>query len=654
MSIQQQVSRAIRILRGNRDVSARASHLVVQQDQLMTYESVLVGQAEMEKFSKSTFSERKIMSTKTSIKRIAAVAAVALTLGGFSAVSAHAAAVNGGVYATADSTGTLTATDAATATGVAGANNYVTVKVVELGSPVVLVASSGVINAGASSLASTTTGTGTASIVVPAGTAGTADTGIQIPTPVVGTITVSSYAITNGVQASTATSTVTITVGSSLPGAVFNHASAFIGATGAEATVDAAASALSAGSTASSTAVARIDVRQYSTADTTTAMTTNTTTTVSVSGAGAVDTASNGATRGPSASIAAVTNTGGLQTFYVFPDGRTGTSTITVTVNGVVTATKTYTFVGSAAKYVFDNVAADLVQAATYKTYIGVGDTGTLTITAADVNGNTAAVGTIAAATSSNTAVATVAITTNSSSATTAVLTVTGVATGTANITIVDSTSAAVKTLVIPVRVTGTTVAKVTLTFDSSSYAPGQKGTLTAAAFTSAGDPVADGTRDIWGTVPTFSTIVQGTAPTFVVAGEALAAGVVTYTFYAPVTNGTLTVSGTDSTSAANTVSATASVSSTTDAAAQAAVDAANEATDAANAATDAANNAMDSADAAQQAALDAGDKADAALAAVTDLASKVADIATQISALSSLVSKIAASVAKISAKVKA
>jgi hypothetical protein len=61
----------------------------------MTYEVDRSGQAEMEKFSKSTFSERKIMSTKTSIKRIAAVAAVALTLGGFSAVSAHA----GGSYA---------------------------------------------------------------------------------------------------------------------------------------------------------------------------------------------------------------------------------------------------------------------------------------------------------------------------------------------------------------------------------------------------------------------------------------------------------------------------------------------------------------------------------------------------------------------------
>jgi trimeric autotransporter adhesin len=57
---------------------------------LMTYETAISGQAEMEKFSRSTFSERKIMSTKTSIKRIAAVAAVALTLGGFSAVSAHA------------------------------------------------------------------------------------------------------------------------------------------------------------------------------------------------------------------------------------------------------------------------------------------------------------------------------------------------------------------------------------------------------------------------------------------------------------------------------------------------------------------------------------------------------------------------------------
>jgi len=47
------------------------------------------------------------MSTKTSIKRIAAVAALALTLGGFSAVSASAASTVGDVYF--GTTGTIAA-----------------------------------------------------------------------------------------------------------------------------------------------------------------------------------------------------------------------------------------------------------------------------------------------------------------------------------------------------------------------------------------------------------------------------------------------------------------------------------------------------------------------------------------------------------------
>jgi hypothetical protein len=57
----------------------------------MINEWAFSGLAEMRRLLKSTFSERKSMSTKTSIKRIAAVAAAALTIGGFSAVSAHAA-----------------------------------------------------------------------------------------------------------------------------------------------------------------------------------------------------------------------------------------------------------------------------------------------------------------------------------------------------------------------------------------------------------------------------------------------------------------------------------------------------------------------------------------------------------------------------------
>ena len=88
--IAQQVSRALRILRGNRDESARASHLVVKEN-LMNFVSKLFGQAEKEKYSQSTFFERKIMSTKTAFKRVALVAAAALAIGGISAVSANAA-----------------------------------------------------------------------------------------------------------------------------------------------------------------------------------------------------------------------------------------------------------------------------------------------------------------------------------------------------------------------------------------------------------------------------------------------------------------------------------------------------------------------------------------------------------------------------------
>ena len=88
--IAEQVSRAIRILRGNRDESARASHLVVNKDQFVNNELLQIDQAEKEKCSQSTFSERKIM--KTAFKRVALVAAAALAIGGVTAVSAQAAA----------------------------------------------------------------------------------------------------------------------------------------------------------------------------------------------------------------------------------------------------------------------------------------------------------------------------------------------------------------------------------------------------------------------------------------------------------------------------------------------------------------------------------------------------------------------------------
>ena len=83
-----QVSAAVRILHQKRDASARATHLMVKNDSLITYEKAFEGQAAGEKFFSATFLERKIMSTKTSFKRIALVAASALALGGFSVISA--------------------------------------------------------------------------------------------------------------------------------------------------------------------------------------------------------------------------------------------------------------------------------------------------------------------------------------------------------------------------------------------------------------------------------------------------------------------------------------------------------------------------------------------------------------------------------------
>ena len=57
---------------------------------LMTNEKGLFAQADLRNVRGSTI-ERKIMSTKTTTKRISLVVAAALAFGGFSAVSAHAA-----------------------------------------------------------------------------------------------------------------------------------------------------------------------------------------------------------------------------------------------------------------------------------------------------------------------------------------------------------------------------------------------------------------------------------------------------------------------------------------------------------------------------------------------------------------------------------
>ncbi len=103
--------------------------------------------------------------------------------------------------------------------------------------------------------------------------------------------------------------------------------------------------------------------------------------------------------------------------------------------------------------------------------------------------------------------------------------------------------------------------------------------------------------------------------------------------------------------SASKTVTITGSSAASTNSAIDSAADAAAEAIDAANAATDAANLAAEAADAATVAAEEARDAADAATAAVEELATQVA---TLMAALKAQITTLANTVAKIAKKVKA
>jgi len=319
--------------------------------------------------------------------------------------------------------------------------------------------------------------------------------------------------------------------------------------------------------------------------------------------------------------------------------GVGGTATITISAGTTVIATKTLAFAGIATQLKDSNVDAD--KASLNKVYIGKAETGILTVSSYDAGGNkvvTSPTGLVV--TSETTTIATVSIANGTGN-----ITVTGVAVGKTNITIsVGALATATIKLVIPVQITKVTAKTVSMAWDKSTYAPGEKMTLTVKALDSDGSGVADGARVLFSDTAT-ANVALGTLPTGTVT---LAGGIKTYTYYAPFAAGDITVTAKEgaavdaviaSTTAAPytaaTITATASV---VNASADAATDAANEATDAANAATDAALAAADAADAATAAAEDAS-------AAVATLAKSVntalANLKKQITALTALVNKL-------------
>ncbi len=665
--------RRVRIHGGECGAVARALHHAAQKEALMPYESAFLSQADSGKSLESTFIERKQMSTKTSIKRIALVAVSALGFGLLSVMPAKA--VDNAVTAVLDSTGTLSNTE--TATALAGANNYVVVQVdQDATDPTVVVATGGTL------VNSSLAGTGTSSVVVSEGT-GTVN--INVPTPTAGTITVKSYAITNGVQATTAASTVTITVLAAASGTVYSSSSVAVTTPSADARIvvdaDGNKSYYAPFTASSSAEIFTFTVTQKDAAGDTMADASAKALTATLTGsAGALSVGGTDA----SGSYGADT-LDAVEAVHVYADGRAGTGVLTIAVNGATVATYSINFY---------NTAASSYVVTQSKSYIGAASTtGVYSVKALDANGFPvpgASVygisGTTATATIQAGAFTTAAFTCSDTDACTttefaavgkASITVVGVAKGTTSVTFQNAASTGTPTVTsaaTTLNVTGTQVASLAWAFDKATYLPGEEATITFTLKDSDGKPVADGSYAVFTAAPTASLSASGfstesSASLTTVSGEA------EWTFFMPVTAGTLTVSATTVSTAvltaalrgaAVTVSATTAVDDSAAKAAEAAAkkagadaveaaaaaaDAAAEAIDAANAATDAANLAAEAADAATVAAEEARDAADAATAAVEELATQVA---TLMAALKAQITTLANTVAKIAKKVKA
>ena len=703
----------VRIHGGEFDESARAIH---REDGLKTI------QAESGIVLESTI-ERKQMSTKTTFKRIALVTVAALGFGVMSVAPSNAASPAGitsslsaaasavqigekasttittsGIYGVGDTTTTTVAITswpaAATNASLAGMISP-TLTAIDTATANTVTTSNGQVTQGAAGVISVN---GSAAALV------SGRTSISVTPSSANTAGVYVYTITTKSNDSTPVTLSTLTWTVTVAAPVLATSTAFIGTTiGTVPTADATtlSKALTTDGVAETTAVAQIVVNQWQDAAGTVAMNSSYTKAVevSISGAGAVGStdstsALRGATAYTAAAVAGTTTAAASQNYWVYADGRTGTATITIKVNGAVVATKSFKFTGKLAS----------LSTTASKNNVGVGETMTLTAAGADVNANATATPTVTAV-SSDATIATV-------TAAGAVATVTGVKAGTATITLTSGTiTKAVVVTVLPV-----TAATLSWKFDKDTYDAGEKMTLTVTA-----SGVADGARAAFTAIPVANFSVATGSDTLV-ASPVFAAGVATYTLYAPATPGKFTLTASvgqaidtevalataastaGTTYTATKVSLSATITNPALTAAQEATDAANEATDAgnnakdaadqaieaadaatiaaqdaaaaaeaagemaveaaeaagaiaqdaldaANAATDAALSAAEAADAATAAATEAKESADAATAAVAELSTKVAAL---MAALNAKVTTLSNLVAKIAAKVKA
>ena len=330
---------------------------------------------------------------------------------------------------------------------------------------------------------------------------------------------------------------------------------------------------------------------------------------------------------------------------YIWSTGNAGKATITVTtVGGLALGTKTVTFYGSAASIAIDGVYSTIGRAGGY-------DAGDIDVVVKDAGGTPVIGASVTVVSGTPAAVASGTCTDLYK----------GVSDGVYNCTFTSSVGSksgdkSTLTIRVPVPLSspttyytvtqdvtlGGSVATETVTFDKSTYSPGEGMVVTRTAKDSSGNPVYDGATAVALTgnkninAIAAGSYLNGSVTTSTMYGDTV---LKKYTVFAPAAGGSFTYSGLGGASGLVEISATATVTDdAATAAASAAGDAAAEATDAANAATDAANAAAEAADAATAAAQDA---ADAVAALSAQVATLISGLKAQLTALTNLVIKL-------------
>ena len=639
MTPNKQVSPVIRISQGERDASARATHL----------------EAATRKFLVTT-NERKQMSTKTNFKRIALVAIAALGLGVLSSVPAKAVVSIGSLSLTAGTAGTATLikADSTTATTVTVAWTSITaadsvaLSAVIKAKPSTATAPNVVLSLKdtTGAVAATTAGgcvnttcdggvtPGVAetdggytyhykdsAIVGAAGvgynsatlrvqldsltsTARTAGTYVYtitaLPYTYVAAVGVApTFAGNNTADYSRAVSVdVTITIAALASASTVAspaNSSAFIGTSSSAKTADSAVSVPAAVS-ATDTPRAYITVLLKNASGVAAGESLTATTTI-----GNIGTSTN---RGKSVVIA----TDGDDEIRIYSDGTAGTATITLKTASVTFGTKTVVFYAAAPTTIVASALNSSPGVATTDAALGV--------VAKDSNGNlyggTLYVSSDALTVISDTAAACTYNATNSRHE----CSLTGVAAGDANITVRSATTTSatgyMSSNAVKFTVTAGAPASVSLAWDKATYAPGEKAKLLISVLDSAGKSVAANTfANLFATGGISLSVGAGNGSETTTAIRAttvslasldlgtLTTPVAVYTIYMPSTGGTVKATATGGTSLALAGQVEVSASATVT------------------------------------------DNAAAALAAVTALATTVASLKTLITTLTNLVLKI-------------